>query len=630
MARKTALTIPAWRRLPIGVEVSADGNAHARVWAPRRTSVELVTYSGDLVASVVPLEHEKDGYFSGVLPGVAVGTRYRFRLDGGDAFPDPASREQPDGPHGPSQVVDPSAFRWTDSGWSGIGLAGQIILEIHVGTFTPAGTFRAAIDKLDALVDVGFTTIEIMPIADFGGRFGWGYDGVSMYAPTRLYGTPDDLRALVDAAHARGLGVILDVVYNHLGPDGNYLGQFSDKYFSGKATEWGDAHNFDGHSSGPVREFFIENAGYWISEFRLDGLRLDATQSIFDESDSHLIADVVARARAAAGDRGIIVIAENERQDRRLLDGFGVDALWNDDFHHASFVALTGTTEAYNSGYRGTPQEFVSVAKYGFLYQGQYYAWQKDRRGTPALRFGPSRYVNYIESHDQVANSPHSQRLHKLTSPGRFRAMTALLLLGPQTPMLFQGEEFGATSPFFYFADHGGELGRMVHLGRAEFLSQFPSFLAGGGIKQLPDPANDATFTDCKLDWTERETHPEALALHRDLIALRTSDPVISRQPGAIELGIDGSVIGERAFVLRFFGANNDDRLLIVNFDARFHCDPIAEPLLAPPAGGLWRNIWSSEDPRYGGDGMSDVDVKGDGWWIPAQAAVLLAPGPYT
>ena len=434
-------------------------SAHARVWAPRRKSVELVTFGEDGAAGrVVPLEREDGGFFSACAPGVKAGTRYRYRLDGGDAFPDPASRYQPDGPHGPSQVVDPTTFNWTDAGWRGISRAGQIISEIHIGTFTPEGTFRAATAKLDALADVGITAIEIMPIADFPGKFGWGYDGVNLYAPTRLYGTPDDLRALVDAAHARGLGVILDVVYNHLGPDGNYLTQFSDRYVGKKPTEWGDSLNFDGEDSGPVRELVVRNAEYWITEFHLDGLRLDATQQIYDDSDRHIIADVVAAARAAAGEREILVVGENEPQDTRLIrspetGGYGVDALWNDDFHHAAFVAMTGKAEAYYSDYRGTPQEFVSAAKHGFLYQGQYYAWQKDRRGTPALDFGPTSFVNFLESHDQVANLSRSRRVHQLTSPALFRAMTALLLLSPQTPMLFQGEEWNASSPFPFLPD---------------------------------------------------------------------------------------------------------------------------------------------------------------------------------
>ena len=631
MARTTTSKIPAWRRLPIGVEVSADGTAHARVWAPRRSSVELVTYDDAGNADrVLPLASEEGGYFSGCAPGVGSGTRYRFRLDGGEAFPDPASRYQPEGPHGPSQVVDPT-FSWTDAGWRGISLAGQVISEIHIGTFTPEGTFRAAAEKLDALADVGITVIEVMPVADFPGKFGWGYDGVNLYAPTRLYGTPADLRALVDAAHVRGLGVILDVVYNHLGPDGNYLIHYSDRYAGKRPTEWGDSLNFDGEDSGPVRELVIHNAEYWISEFHIDGLRLDATQQIYDESDRHIIGDIVAHARAAAGDRTIIVVAENEPQDRRLLmnpkdGGFGLDALWNDDFHHAAFVAMTGKAEAYCSGYRGTPQEFVSSAKYGFLYQGQFFAWQKDRRGTPALHFGPTRFVNFLESHDQVANLSRNRRVHQLTSPGLFRAMTGLLLLSPQTPMLFQGEEYNASSPFPFFAAHNGDLARMVSAGRATFLTQFPSVAAVGAVNVMPDPASPDTFAAAKLDWGERERHREALALHRDLIALRKSDPVISAQRGVAEHGIDGAVIDTGAFVLRYFAADGNDRLLVVNLHARLHADPIAEPLLAPPSAMRWRTIWSSEDPRYGGSGTAELDAKGQGWWIGAQSAVLLAP----
>jgi maltooligosyltrehalose trehalohydrolase len=631
MTRTTTNKIPAWRRLPIGVEVNADGTAHARVWAPRRSSVELVTYDAAGNADrVLPLASEEGGYFSGCAAGVGSGTRYRFRLDGGEAFPDPASRYQPEGPHGPSQVVDPT-FSWTDAGWRGISLAGQVISEIHIGTFTPEGTFRAAAEKMDALADVGITVIEVMPIADFPGKFGWGYDGVNLYAPTRLYGTPADFRALVDAAHAHGLGVILDVVYNHLGPDGNYLIQYSDRYVGRRPTEWGDSLNLDGEDSGPVRDFVIGNAEYWISEFHLDGLRLDATQQIYDESDPHIIAEVVARVRAAGGDRETIVIAENEPQDNRLMrspadGGFGVDALWNDDFHHAAFVAMTGKAEAYCSGYRGTPQEFVSGAKYGFLYQGQFFAWQKDRRGTPALHFGPTRFVNFLESHDQVANLSRNRRVHQLTSPGLFRAMTGLLLLSPQTPMLFQGEEYNASSPFPFFAAHDGDLARMVSEGRATFLTQFPSVAAVGAVNVMPDPASPDTFASAKLDWDERERHREALALHRDLIALRKSDPVISAQRGVAEHGIDGAVIDTGAFVLRYFAVDGDDRLLVVNLNARFHADPIAEPLLAPPSGMRWRTIWSSEDPRYGGSGTAELDAKGQGWWISAQSAVLLAP----
>lgn len=631
MPRTTTTTIPAWRRLPIGVEVNADGTAHARVWAPRRKSVELVTFGdGGAADRVVPLAREDDGYFSGCASGLKAGTRYRYRLDGGDAFPDPASRYQPDGPHGPSQVIDPT-FSWTDAGWRGISRAGQIISEIHIGTFTQEGTFRAAAERLDALADVGITAIEIMPLADFPGQFGWGYDGVNLYAPCRLYGTPSDLRALIDAAHARGLGVILDVVYNHLGPDGNYLVHYSDRYVGKRPTEWGDSLSFDGEDSGPVRELVVRNAEYWISEFHFDGLRLDATQQIYDDSERHIIADVVASARAAAGDRLVIVVGENEPQETRLIrspadGGFGVDALWNDDFHHASFVAMTGKAEAYNSDYRGTPQEFVSAAKRGFLYQGQYYAWQKDRRGTPALHFGPMSFVNFLESHDQVANLSRSRRVHQLTSPALFRAMTALLFLSPQTPMLFQGGEWSASPPFPFFAGHTGDLARKVREGRATFLTQFPSVAAAGVDQMLPDPDSPETFASAKLDWAERDRNREVLALHRDLIALRKSDPVLATRADADWPGIDGAVIDTHAFVLRYFAADGLDRLLVVNLGPLLRTVSIAEPLLAPPQDMRWRTAWSSEDLTYGGSGTPELGVKGRGWLISPQSAVFLAP----
>jgi maltooligosyltrehalose trehalohydrolase len=625
-----ATDLPAWRRLPIGVELGPGGGAHARVWAPKRKRVEFVTYDGDdRVVAVTPLEGEKSGYFSGHITTVSAGSLYRFRLDGGDAFPDPASRFQPKGPHGPSQIIDPAAFQWTDLAAPGLRIKGQVISEIHIGTFTEGGTFRSAIEKLDALAEVGITAIEIMPLADFGGRFGWGYDGVNMYAPTHLYGTPDDLRSLVDAAHARGLGVILDVVYNHFGPDGNYLTQFSDAYMAKRATEWGDAINYDGADSSAVREFAIGNAGYWIEEFHLDGLRLDATQNIYDTSRPHLIAEITRRARDAAKEKPIIVVAENEPQDPRLLEpvedgGCEVDAIWNDDFHHSAWVAMTGNNDAYLSGYRGRPQEFISAAKYGFLYQGQHYRWQKQRRGRSSLMHAPQHYVSFLESHDQVSNLGRDLRLHQQASPGICRALTALLLLSPQTPMLFQGEEFASSSPFPYFAGHSGELAKAVREGRTKFLEQFPGVAAGGQATVL-DPSEEATMRRCIVDWSARERNGATLRLHRDLIRLRKSDPVISAQHGGAACALDGAVLDSDAFILRFFSDEHGDRLLVVNLGSGLALDPAPEPLLAPPRESRWRVRWSSECVEYGGFATPELDVEGRGWRIPPQCTVLLA-----
>jgi maltooligosyltrehalose trehalohydrolase len=625
------------RRYPIGVEVFhlTDGpsRVHARVWAPACDRVELVT-EDDVIHH---LTAESTGYFSAELIGIGEGTAYRFRLNGGDIFPDPASRYQPDGPHGPSIVVNPRAYDWTDDDWRGVSTGGQVIYELHVGTFTEAGTFIGAIERLPDLVDIGVTVVELMPVADFPGKFGWGYDGVNLFAPCRLYGTPDDMRAFVDAAHALELGVILDVVYNHFGPDGNYLTRFAPRYFSGQPTEWGDAINFDGPDAAPVREYFITNARYWIEEFHLDGLRLDATQQIFDASPRHILTDVTAAVRDAANGKGTLVVAENEPQDSRLLapcedGGCEIDALWNDDFQHAAHVAATGRDEAYYSGYRGVAQEFISAAKYGFLYQGQFYAWQGRRRGTPALSYEPTRFVAFLQNHDQIANTAAGRRLHRETSPGRYRALTALLLLLPQTPMLFQGQEFGASSPFLYFADHGPELSALVRSGRRAFMSQFQSTVAADSEPHPPDPSDSWAFVCSKLDWAQRRANREHVALHRDLLRLRRCDPVLAAPRAR---GVDGAVFTEHAFVLRFFGGAGDDRLLIVNLGARIHAESLAEPLMAPPSGCKttvrpWRTVFSTESRAYGGWGTPRLESVPDGWWIPAESAVLLAPSDDT
>jgi len=575
------------------------------------------------------LQAEAGGYFSGLVSQARAGMRYRFRLDRGEhLYPDPASRFQPEGPHGPSQIIDPTPFTWSDDKWAGIRLRGQVLYEMHLGTFTKAGTWEAAERELPELAALGITVLEIMPIADFAGRFGWGYDGVHLFAPCRLYGTPDDVRRFVDRAHAVGLGIILDVVYNHLGPDGNYIAQFSDSYVSTKYdNEWGDAINFDGEDSGPVREFFLANARYWIEEFHFDGLRLDATQQLFDESPMNIMEETVRTVRDAAGERRTLIVGENEPQQRRLIrppeeGGYGIDMLWNDDFHHSAMVALTGHNEAYYSDYRGDPQEFISAAKWGFLFQGQRYHWQRRRRGTPTLDLPPSHFITFIQNHDQVANSATGRRCHFLTSPGRCRAMTALLLLGPGTPMLFQGQEFASSSPFFYFADHKPELAKLVREGRGKFLRQFRSLDAADGMVSVPAPHDLEAFTRCQLDFTERESNRAIYDMHRDLLRLRREDPAFRAQRYH---GLDGAVLGPGAFVLRFFVPERQDRLLVVNFGRDLHLDPAPEPLLAPPEGHHWAIRWSSEDRRYGGCSTPPLDTE-ENWRIPGEAAVVLVP----
>ena len=619
------------RRLPVGAEaLPHGGGVHFRVWAPRRARVELVL-EGERDSSF-DLEREEGGYFSALVESAREGSLYRFRLDGEEyLYPDPASRFQPRGPHGPSRVVDPTVFRWADAEWKGASLKGQVIYEMHTGAFTREGTFASAARELKGLAELGVTCVELMPVAEFPGRFGWGYDGVCLYAPARVYGEPDDLRRFVNEAHAVGVAVILDVVYNHLGPDGNYLAQFSEDYFTDRhKTEWGDGINFDGHASEHVREFFLSNARQWVEEYHFDGLRLDATQSIKDDSDEHFLAALAREVREAAGERETIIVGENEPQDARMLlpasrGGRGLDGLWNDDFHHAASVALTGRNEAYYSDYKGAPQEFVSSAKYGFLYQGQRYKWQRRRRGTPTYGLAPERFVNFIENHDQIANSARGSRMSQLTSPALLRALTALLLLSPQTPMLFMGQEFASSAPFLYFADHEPELAAKVRCGRAEFLAQFRSVSTRETRVNLQDPGDASTFERCKLDFEERETNREVYEMHRDLLRLRREDATFSsREPRSL----DGAVLSSEAFVLRFFGreeTEGDDRLLVVNLGCDLNLNPAPEPLLAPPAGKVWATLWSSEDYRYGGAGTPPLETK-DNWRVPGRAAVALRP----
>ncbi len=612
------------RRMPVGAEPKPGGGVHFRVWAPRCSEVE-VDVEGLGPSAMKP---EPNGYFSCWVPPALPGMCYRLRLDrGDDALPDPASRFQPDGPHGPSEVVDPDSFAWSDVSWRGVPRERLVIYELHVGTFTQEGNWQSATLQLPYLAELGVTCIEIMPVAEFCGRFGWGYDGVDLFAPTRLYGRPDDFRCFVDRAHALGIAVILDVVYNHLGPDGNYLKSFSTAYFTDRYdNEWGEAINFDGANSGSVREFFLANAGYWIDEYHLDGLRLDATQQIFDRSEDHILAAIVRQVRQAGSGRITFVVGENEQQEGRLLrpperGGYGLDALWNDDFHHSATVALTGHHEAYYSDYRGRPSEFVAAAKYGFLYQGQRYHWQKKARGTPSLDLAAECFVVFLQNHDQIANSGGGQRCHALASPGRLRAMTAYFLLMPGIPMLFQGQEFGASTPFFYFADHEIELARAVRDGRGAFLAQFPSLVGAEMQARLTDPGDITTFRRSQLDPRERHSNPAIHALHRDLLALRRDDPVLRHRPARV----DGAALADEVWMLRFFDLHGGDRLLIVNLGGDLVLDPAPQPLLAPVEGHRWRFLWSSEAPRYGGAGIVPLDPEGI-WRLPGQAAIALAP----
>lgn len=609
----------------IGAEPASEG-VHFRVWAPDHSTLS-VDVEGH---GTYPLHRVEAGYFSGLVTDIPHDARYLYRFANGETLPDPASRFQPEGPVGPSQVVDARRYRWSDHEWMGRPLEEFVIYEMHIGTFTSEGTWQAALFELKELASVGITCIELMPVAEFPGRWGWGYDGVDLFAPFHHYGTPDDFRAFVDEAHRLHLCVIVDVVYNHLGPDGNHLKRFASAYFSKEhSTDWGEAINFDGLDCGPVREFFLANAEYWIVDFHLDGLRLDATQDIHDDTPSkhHILTEIGRRVREAAPRRTIIIIAENEPQVSnlcRLVDqgGNGLDALWNDDFHHAAVVAMTGRREAYYSDYRGNPQEFVSAAKFGFLYQGQWYSWQDASRGQPALDLEHSRFVTFLQNHDQVANSGRGLRAHRVTNPGLYRTFTALLLLGPGTPMLFQGQEFAASSPFYYFVDHHPELAQMVEAGRHQFLSQFPSLQDPDAQRLLAPVADPQTFHRCKLDFAERQTNAPLYQLTKDLLTLRRHDPsfrAVNRR------SLEGAVIAPQAFVLRYLLHDGQDRLLVVNLGSDLHLRTIPEPLLGVPRDCRWHPLLSTDNWSYGGNGMVPIQPEGKDWVIPGLSATFMA-----
>ncbi len=617
-------TTPAkpWAGITLGAMVMEDG-VRFRCWAPERSRVEVLCGED---ATAHPMTKDDAGYWSTTVRDAKAGMGYRYRLDGRELYPDPCSRYQPDGPHGRSLIVDPSRYDWQDGAWRGVRMQGQVIYELHIGTFTAEGTFDAAAMQLAALKDLGITVVEVMPVAEFPGCRNWGYDGVGLFAPAHVYGDPEALKRFVDAAHRIGLGVILDVVYNHLGPDGNYLPAFSSQYFTDRyPNEWGQAINFDGPGSSAVREFFIQNACYWVDEFHLDGLRLDAVHALHDAGPRHVLADLSHAARLAAGRRSIILVAECEAQWVQTIQpieegGWGLDGVWSEDFHHSARVAATGRHEGYYSDYRGTAQEFLSCMKRSFLFQGQRYQWQRKPRGTAVGKEPAAGFVFFLQNHDQVANQLRGDRLHEKTSPGRLRVLTAILLLSPQTPLLFMGQEFAASSPFLFFADFPpGELAQAIHRGRKEFLAQFPSVASEDAQANIPDPCDPQVFMRSKLDLAERDRHRASYTLHRDLLRLRREDPVVARQARDL---LDGAVIGPEAFVVRYAGKDGDDRLLLVNFGADYDYRPAPEPLLAPPEGRAWSLLWSSDEPRYGGPGVVDP-LSDEGWRLPAESAVL-------
>jgi malto-oligosyltrehalose trehalohydrolase len=473
--------------------------------------------------------------------------------------PDPASRYQPDDAHGPSEVIDPAAYTWSDSAWLGRPWHEAVLYELHVGTFTPEGTFHAARERLDHLVALGVTGIEIMPVADFPGRRNWGYDGVLLYAPDSSYGRPEDLKALVDAAHTRGLMVLLDVVYNHFGPDGNYLPLYAPDFFTDRhRTPWGSGVNFDGPQSKPVREFIIHNALYWLDEFHFDGLRLDAVHAILDDSLGHVLEELAERVRASCHREVHLILENEENQAGRLArdpDGRTAHytAQWNDDVHHALHVAATGENQGYYADYIGDAEKLGRALAEGFAYQGETMNYRGRARGEPSGMLPPTAFVAFIQNHDQIGNRAFGDRLSTLASPEAMRALAAVYLLLPQIPMLFMGEEWHASQPFPFFCDFAGDLADAVREGRRREFAKFPEFQAAAARARIPDPQSDHTFMSAKLDWTdlERPEHRLWLELYRRLLASRR-EAIVPLLPGMRAHAATYEVLGPSAVMVRW------------------------------------------------------------------------------
>jgi maltooligosyltrehalose trehalohydrolase len=536
----------------LGAVVDGQGVCF-RVWAPTASSVELELEHG----SLLPMAAEAEGYFTLRREGMAPGTRYRYRVDGRGPFPDPASRFQPAGVHGPSAVVDASGFAWTDQAWTGIELPDVVLYELHVGTFTPAGTFLAVRERLPLLRDLGVTAIELMPLGDFAGRRNWGYDGVALFAPARCYGAPDELRALVDQAHRLGLAMFLDVVYNHLGPDGNYLGVYSPYYFTDRhRTPWGLGANLDGPHCEHARAFLVENALHWLVEYHFDGLRLDATHAMRDDSPNPFLAELADRAHALPGPRRL-VIAEDERNLALLVQpaaegGRGLDAVWADDFHHQMRCCLAGDRDGYFADFSGQPADIADTLVHGFFYRGQTVERLGRPRGSDTTGIPLSRFVFCVQNHDQVGNRALGERLHHQIDAAAYRAALTLLLMAPETPLLFMGQEWAAGSPFLYFTDHEPDLGRKVTEGRREEFKAFAAFSSPELRLRIPDPQAESTFARSRLDWGEREREPSAsvwrlhqalLRTRRELVPRSQRTPVVDAQNGAVVLAYPGCLV---------------------------------------------------------------------------------------
>ena len=532
--------------MPFGAEISAAGTRF-RLWAPGARQVEL-DLALDGSRRALEMSALAEGWFEASTADAPAGTRYAFRIDGGIAVPDPASRFNPDDVHCPSMVVDPLAYEWRDEGWTGRPWEDAVFYELHVGAFTAAGTFTAAIERLDYLADLGVTAVELMPLADFPGRCNWGYDGVLPFAPDASYGTPDELKRLIDAAHSRSLMVFLDVVYNHFGPEGNYLHTYAPQFFNpGHQTPWGAAINYDGEQSRTVRDFFIHNALYWLEEYCFDGLRLDAVDRIVDESSPDILVELASRVREGPGtERHVHLVLENDRNEAHYLgrDAKGeplhATAQWNDDIHHAAHVVVTGETDGYYADYAQRPLwYFARCLTEGFGYQGEPSPYRGNiARGEPSLHLPSGAFVSFLQTHDQAGNRAFGERIGHISNPRALRAAIACVLLAPSPPLLFMGEEFSASTPFLFFCDFGPELALAVTQGRRKEFGRFARFTDPALQATIPDPNGEATFQRSKLIWSEADdpSHGEWRELYRECLGIRAAH-IAPRLRGATPSG---------------------------------------------------------------------------------------------
>jgi maltooligosyltrehalose trehalohydrolase len=536
--------------MSFGAQIDSQGHTRFRLWAPSAKSVALKVQSKPGSLAQHPMTHVGEGWYETTVPEAAAGTRYMYRIDDELDVPDPASRFNPEGVHAQSLVLDPNAFSWRDETWQGQAWHELVIYELHVGAFTHEGTYSAMIHRLDDLAALGITTLELLPLASFAGARGWGYDGVLHFAPHPAYGVPHDLKMLVQSAHERGLSVLVDVVYNHFGPDGNYLGRFAKEFFTSKHhTPWGDAIDF---SNPVVRQFFIQNALYWINEYHADGLRIDAVHAMYDDTKQHFIDELIEAVQDGPGrSRNIHIMLENERNEARRLMRPGLSQ-WNDDFHHTVHVLLTGENDSYYEDYAERPLAHLGRAlTQGFSYQGERSLRNGKHRGEPSGHLPPTAFVNFLQNHDQIGNRALGERLTCLTRAGSLRAAMAVLLLSPGLPMLFMGEEYGATQPFLYFCDYTGELAKAVREGRRDEFSAFAAFSDERLRERIPDPNAATTFERSRLDWRERSEaeHQQWWDYVAKLLQLRARHiaPLIPElEVGESSYRIEGSALNVR------------------------------------------------------------------------------------